>query len=207
MATARDIVTDALQLIRVVGIGETAPAEYATLGLSVLNAMLQEWVAQGVNCAPPTFALGDTFALFVPPADATGAGMAAISYQGTWNAATNTPPLASSVGTLGHLYQVSTAGSTELDGEDEWSLGDYLIFDADEWRKGRSSARFERPVTLLLAVRLADYFGKDLTVTMVSQALTAWRGIQAAYVLVDPAEVDRVLINTQTRRYYGEEEI
>jgi len=39
-----------------------------------------------------------------------------LSYQGTWNASTNTPTLTSSVGVNGYYYIVSTAGSTNLDG-------------------------------------------------------------------------------------------
>ena len=39
-----------------------------------------------------------------------------LSYQGTWNASTNTPTLASSTGTNGYYYVVGTAGSTNLNG-------------------------------------------------------------------------------------------
>jgi hypothetical protein len=35
----------------------------------------------------------------------------ALNYQGTWNAATNTPTLASGVGTKGDYYYVSVAGN------------------------------------------------------------------------------------------------
>ena len=39
-----------------------------------------------------------------------------LTYQGTWNATTNTPTLASSTGTNGYYYIVATAGSTNLNG-------------------------------------------------------------------------------------------
>jgi len=39
-----------------------------------------------------------------------------LDYQGTWNASTNTPTLASGVGTNGYYYIVSVAGTTNLDG-------------------------------------------------------------------------------------------
>jgi hypothetical protein len=47
---------------------------------------------------------------------ATGGGVGAVTYKGTWNASTNTPTLVSSTGTQGDYYVVNVAGSTNLDG-------------------------------------------------------------------------------------------
>jgi hypothetical protein len=58
-----------------------------------------------------------------------------LSYQGTWNASTNTPTLTSGVGTNGHYYIVATAGSTNLDGITDWQIGDWLIFNGTNWQK------------------------------------------------------------------------
>jgi len=58
-----------------------------------------------------------------------------LSYQGTWNASTNTPTLASGVGTNGYYYIVSTAGSTNLDGITDWQIGDWLMFNGTIWQK------------------------------------------------------------------------
>ena len=58
-----------------------------------------------------------------------------LDYQGTWNAATNTPTLASSVGTNGYYYVVSVDGSTNLDGITDWKAGDWLIFNGTTWQK------------------------------------------------------------------------
>lgn len=46
----------------------------------------------------------------------TGGVLRAIgtSFQGTWNASTNTPTLANGVGTTGHFYECTTAGSTNF---------------------------------------------------------------------------------------------
>jgi hypothetical protein len=52
----------------------------------------------------------------VPVSELPAAVLGALSYQGTWNASTNTPTLASGVGTKGYYYVVSVAGSTNLDG-------------------------------------------------------------------------------------------
>lgn len=56
---------------------------------------------------------------------------------GEWNANTNTPTLASGVGTAGNGYIVSVAGSTNLDGISDWGVKDIVWFDsvASKWRK------------------------------------------------------------------------
>lgn len=59
----------------------------------------------------------------------------ALVFQGTWNANTNTPALASGVGTTGHFYIVSVAGSTNLDGETDWQVGDWAVFGTSTWSK------------------------------------------------------------------------
>ena len=58
-----------------------------------------------------------------------------LSYQGTWNASTNSPTLASSTGTNGYYYIVSTAGSTNLNGITDWQIGDWLLFNGSVWQK------------------------------------------------------------------------
>ena len=58
-----------------------------------------------------------------------------LSYQGTWNASTNTPTLASSTGTNGYYYIVATAGSTNLNGITDWQVGDWLLFNGSVWQK------------------------------------------------------------------------
>jgi hypothetical protein len=58
-----------------------------------------------------------------------------LDYQGTWNASTNTPTLASGVGTNGYYYIVSVAGTTNLDGVTDWQPGDWAIFNGTTWQK------------------------------------------------------------------------
>ena len=58
-----------------------------------------------------------------------------LSYQGTWNASTNAPTLASSTGTNGYYYIVATAGSTNLNGITDWKIGDWLLFNGSTWQK------------------------------------------------------------------------
>ena len=58
-----------------------------------------------------------------------------LSYQGSWNASTNTPTLTSSVGTNGFYYVVSVSGSTNLNGITDWIAGDWAIFNGSAWQK------------------------------------------------------------------------
>jgi hypothetical protein len=74
---------------------------------------------------------GGTVPLSQIPASIQGG----VSYQGTWNASTNSPTLTSSVGTKGYYYVVSTAGSTNLNGITDWQIGDWAIFNGTTWQK------------------------------------------------------------------------
>ena len=66
------------------------------------------------------------------------------TYQGTWNASTNTPTLVSSVGVAGYYYIVSVAGSTTLNGISTWAVGDWVAFNGSVWQKiaGTSTGTF-----------------------------------------------------------------
>lgn len=58
-----------------------------------------------------------------------------LNYQGTWNASTNSPTLASGTGTKGWFYKVNVAGGTTLDGISQWNVGDLVAFDGTTWDK------------------------------------------------------------------------
>ena len=61
--------------------------------------------------------------------------LTSLTYKGTWDASTNTPALASSVGAKGDYYIVSVAGTTNLDGITDWQPGDWVIFNGTVWQK------------------------------------------------------------------------
>jgi hypothetical protein len=69
---------------------------------------------------------------------------AGLVFQGTWNAATNTPTLTSGTGTTGNFYIVSVDGSTNLDGITDWKVGDWAVFveqgASDQWQKVDNSS-------------------------------------------------------------------
>lgn len=66
-----------------------------------------------------------------------GGGIATgtLSYQGTWDANANSPALTSSVGTQNQYYVVSVAGTTNLNGINDWQIGDWAIFNGTVWQK------------------------------------------------------------------------
>lgn len=59
----------------------------------------------------------------------------ALVYKGTWNAATNSPFLQSSVGDKGDYYVVSQAGTTNLNGITDWQVNDIAVFNGAVWQK------------------------------------------------------------------------
>jgi len=64
----------------------------------------------------------------------------ALNYKGTWNASTNSPALASGVGTKGDYYVVSVAGATALDGISNWGVGDWAAFNGTAWQRVEGGA-------------------------------------------------------------------
>jgi hypothetical protein len=107
------------------------------------------------------------------PAGLTGA----LQYQGTWDANANSPALASGVGSAGYFYKVSVAGSTVIDTNTNWHIGDLIIFDGTVWDKvdnyeavttvaGRTGA-------IVLAESDITSLVSDLAAKATSSALTA----------------------------------
>jgi hypothetical protein len=87
----------------------------------------------------------------------------ALNYAGTWNASTNTPTLTSSVGNKGDYYVVSVAGNTNLNGETNWGVGDWAVFNGAVWQKvdGGSTGNF----TTIDVTSLATLANVNLTNT------------------------------------------
>jgi len=66
--------------------------------------------------------------------------LGALNYKGTWDASTNTPTLASGVGTQGDYYVVSVDGTTDLDGITNWGVGDWAAFNGSVWQRVEGGA-------------------------------------------------------------------
>jgi len=58
-----------------------------------------------------------------------------LNFKGNWDANANSPTLSSGSGTDGDWYNVSVAGTTNLDGITDWDVGDKAIFVESVWQK------------------------------------------------------------------------
>ncbi len=64
-----------------------------------------------------------------------------LTYDGSWNANTNSPTLADGSGTSGHFYIVSVAGSQNLgSGSISFAVGDWALYNGTVWQKVPSSS-------------------------------------------------------------------
>ena len=72
------------------------------------------------------------------------AGQGAFVFKGTWNAATNTPTLGDggAGGLNGDVYRVSVAGTTLIDGEGDWQIGDLIMRTDTVWIKADNTDPF-----------------------------------------------------------------
>lgn len=82
--------------------------------------------------------------------------LGSVVYEGTWNANTNSPTLASGVGDKGSYYVVSTAGATDLDGVTDWTMGDWAIFNGTAWEKADHTDQVSSVAGKTGAVTLID---------------------------------------------------
>lgn len=71
----------------------------------------------------------------VPASQLPASALGGLTYQGVWDAAANSPALASGVGAKGRYYKVSVSGNTALDGNANWHVGDWAVFDGTAWEK------------------------------------------------------------------------
>jgi hypothetical protein len=104
----------------------TASNARTNLGLGTA-AVLDAGAANGVA----TLDSSGTVPLSQIPASLQGA----LTFEGTWNAATNTPTITSGVGVKGHYYVVSVSGNTTIDGISGWVTGDWIVFSGTVWQK------------------------------------------------------------------------
>lgn len=81
-----------------------------------------------------------------------------VNYQGTWDASANSPALASGVGTKGWYYKVTTAGTTAIDGNSDWNVNDWIIFNGTTWDKVDNSEE-DATTSLKGRIKLAGDLG------------------------------------------------
>ena len=74
----------------------------------------------------------------IPPEFLPGGGTGGTIYRGTWNANTNVPEIldgSAEEENLGWFYTVSVAGTTSVDGESVWGVGDQIYSNSVVWQK------------------------------------------------------------------------
>ena len=201
MTVVSDIITSAISDLLYVAVGETATAADIATGLRMLNDMIYAWANDSVDVMHADFTLSSLFTFFVPPKTVDGDTLAVAAYTGTWNASTNSPALASSVGTKGVAYKVSVSGTTSLDGLAAWTVGDFLIFDGAVWRKGRNVNQHQQAVIALLAVRLSTAFSVPVPPEVAMTASDGWRSLQSQFVLPTTVTFDSALTRLPSRRF------
>ena len=64
-----------------------------------------------------------------------GETITGLSYQGGWNASTNTPDIAASSPVTGQFWIVSADGSTNVGGITNWTSGDWALYDGSAWQR------------------------------------------------------------------------
>ncbi|MEI9428739.1 pyocin knob domain-containing protein [Mesorhizobium sp. Cs1299R1N3] len=121
----------------------------------------------------------------VPAGQLPSALFGAMSYQGTWNANTNTPTIpAASSANKGQYYKVATAGATNVSGVTDWQIGDWIVSNGASWDKidntdqvvsvaGLQGVISAAALKTALAITLADIPGTTRLGT-VCQTITDW---------------------------------
>jgi hypothetical protein len=104
-----------------------------------------------------------------------------VTYQGTWNANTNSPSITGGSGTQGHYYVVSVAGSTNIDGITDWQVGDWIVYNGTAWEKvdntDQVTSVFGR--TGVVTAQASDYDADQVDYDNTTSGLTA-TDVQAA---------------------------
>lgn len=107
----------------------------------------------------------------VPAAQLPATLFGALAYQGTWNASTNSPTIpAANTANKGHYYKVSVAGTTTVNGVNDWEVGDWIVSNGVTWDKidntdqvlsvaGLRGAITAEALKAALAIAVADVAG------------------------------------------------
>ena len=100
-----------------------------------------------------------------------------LTFQGNWDAATNTPNIGASTPNNGDFYIVSVAGTTNLGGITDWEVGDWAIAvvsgGATTWQKIDNSSVLTGTGT---GTKIAKWDGTGTSVTLTDSAIEELTG-------------------------------
>lgn len=142
----------------------------------------------------------------VPVSELPAAVLGALSYQGTWDASTNTPTLTSSVGTKGYYYVVNVAGNTNLNGITDWLVGDWAVYNGTIWQKVDNtetvtSVNGQTGAVVLTTTNVAEGTNLYYTDARARAAISAGTGISyvsGTGVITNAAPDQTVVLNAGT---------
>ena len=110
--------------------------------------------------------------------NAVGAIPSGLTFQGNWNAATNTPNIGASTPNNGDFYIVSVAGTTNLGGITDWEVGDWAIAvvsgGVTTWQKIDNSSVLTGTGT---GTKIAKWDGVGTSVTLTDSAIEELTGV------------------------------
>jgi hypothetical protein len=131
----------------------------------------------------------------VPVFDGGIPDSSALVYKGTWDASANIPLITSSVGIAGDYYIVSVAGTTMVDGINDWGVNDWIIFNGFTWEKIDNSEKAGFALAVSPASFVLNGFYYETTVLASQHILAVVLGAEC-FVLsggvrtkIEPAEV------------------
>ena len=111
--------------------GEATGAGPGAAAVVLTNSAVISKVLTGFNTLSGAISASDSILqAFGRAQSQINALVSGVSFRGVWNASTNTPTLTSGSGTGGHYYIVSVAGTTNLNGNASWSVGDWVVFNS-----------------------------------------------------------------------------
>ena len=113
-----------------------------TIGGNTANPTVAANTA-AVNASSANLATGSQIQTAINTA--IGSIPSGLSFEGNWNASTDSPSLAGSTPSNGIFYIVSVAGSTNLSGITDWAIGDWAVYvsngaGTDAWQKVDNSS-------------------------------------------------------------------
>ncbi len=116
--------------------GEASGTGTTAISVTLTNASVISKVLTGLSITGGAILSTDTIlAAMGKLQNQLNSALGGVSYQGSWNANTNSPALASGTGTKGHYYVVTVAGTTTIDTISDWKVGDWIIYNGTVWQK------------------------------------------------------------------------
>jgi hypothetical protein len=109
--------------------------------------------------------------------------LSALEYKGTWNAATNTPPLAAGVGTQGDMWRVTVTG-TQFGVK--FTAGDFALFNGTSWETATSGTAGVSTVAGLTGDVAAAPLKTALALDQVDNTADAAKNVLSATQLTTP---------------------